>query len=45
MIRHSLTVMIALWLLSGVGVQGASDDAKDKAIKDELKRIEGTWVL
>ncbi len=40
-----LAIPIASFLLAGAGLLSAADDAKDEAIRKDLKSIAGTWTL
>jgi uncharacterized protein (TIGR03067 family) len=42
--RHAVIVAVVS-LVAGVSLSGAADEAKEKAVKKELKALEGTWKL
>ena len=40
-----LSISIASFLFAGVGLLSAADDAKDEAIRKDLKSMAGTWTV
>jgi uncharacterized protein (TIGR03067 family) len=40
-----LAISIASFVFAGVGLLSAADDAKDEAIRKDLKSITGTWTV
>jgi uncharacterized protein (TIGR03067 family) len=41
--RHAVAVVAVVSLMGGVGLSGAADEAKEEAVKKELKALQGTW--